>query len=275
MIRDFPTDMAANGTAPSAAATLYVGPVMHQRMKPVANRFSYDVFSLLIDLDRLDEASRMSRLFSVGRINLVSFHERDHGPRDGSSLRAHVDGLLAREGLARPDRVLLLAYPRVLGHVFNPLAVYFAYDEEKNLTGVLYEVRNTFGDLHTYVAPVRPHQLSAAGLRQDQEKLFYVSPFLDMRQHYHFRLMPPGDGVRLRILERDPEGPILSATFHGRARPLTTMGVVRLCARIPLLGLKVLAGIHWQAFKIWRMGVPFHRRPEPPVLDGKARALTR
>ena len=269
MARLMPTRRSDNGPAPAEAASLFVGPVMHQRMKPSENRFSYQVFSLLVDLDRLEDADRLSPLFSVGRFNLVSFHPRDHGPRDGSDLRCHADRLLAEAGVARPERILLLAYPRVAGQVFNPLAVYFAYDAEGDLSAVLYEVRNTFGGLHTYVAPVRPGQMSDAGLRQDQEKLFHVSPFLDMDQHYHFRLLPPGQAVRLRILERDPQGPILSATFHGTQRPLTSATLLSLCARIPLLGIKVLGAIHWQAFKIWRMGVPFHKTPPPGSAKGR------
>ncbi|MFN3498631.1 MAG: DUF1365 domain-containing protein, partial [Pannonibacter indicus] len=210
-----PTRVSGNGPAPVEAASLYAGQVMHARMKPVPHRFSYSVFSLLIDLDRLKDADRQSWFFSHRRFNLLSFHEKDHGPLDGSDLRAHVDRLMAEKGVARPARVLLLCYPRMLGYVFNPLSVYYAYDGEGTLTGIVYEVRNTFGDLHTYVAPVTADQVSEAGIRQTQDKQFYVSPFLDMVQTYHFRMMPPGETVRVRILETAPDGPSLAATFHG------------------------------------------------------------
>ncbi|MBO0344607.1 DUF1365 domain-containing protein [Roseibium sp. CAU 1637] len=266
--------MSANDSSPAAAASLYVGPVMHQRMKPKQNRFSYSVFSLLIDLDRLDEADGQSRLFSIERFNLVSFYQKDHGPRDGANLRAYVDQALGDKGVSRPHQVLLLAYPRVCGHAFNPLAVYFAYDKDHTLTGVIYEVRNTFGDLHSYVLPVTKDQLNDAGLRQEQDKQFYVSPFVDMEQHYSFRLMPPGKAVRVRILEEDAEGPLLAAMFHGTRTALTSANLARLCAHIPFLGLKVVAAIHWQAFKIWRMGVRFHKKPEAAVPTGEDRTVT-
>lgn len=269
------TSMKENGPPPAAAASLYAGKVMHQRMKPAQHRFDYDVFSLLIDLDRLEEANRLSPLFSVRRFNLLSFNPKDHGPRDGTDLREHVDRLLADLGRERPDRVLLLAYPRILGTVFNPLAVYYAYDAEGLLTAVIYEVRNTFGDMHHYVAPVEDNQMSGAGLRQDQEKLFYVSPFIDMNQHYYFRLLPPGKSVRIRILEKDAEGPLLSATFTGNAVPLTSQEIMRLCARIPLLTLRVLGGIHWQAFKIWRKRVKFHPRPAKAASSSSGSKATR
>ncbi|SHM00577.1 DUF1365 domain-containing protein [Roseibium suaedae] len=256
-----PASMSDNGPPPGAALTLYAGPVMHARMKPEEHRFTYDVFSILIDLDHLEAADRMTPLFSVGRFNLSSFHARDHGPRDGSSLRAHADRLLEAEGVERPARVLLLCYPRILGYVFNPLAVYYAYDAAGALTGVIYEVRNTFGGIHHYVLGVKDGELSEAGLRQQQDKLFYVSPFVSMEQTYRFRLLPPGEAVRIRILESDKEGPLLSATFNGTARPFTSASLLKLCAKIPFLPLKVMAGIHWEAFKIWRKGVRFHPRP--------------
>ncbi len=118
-------------------------------------------------------------------------------------------------------RVLLLCYPRLLGFTFNPLSVYFCYRADGELALAIYEVRNTFGDIHAYVLPVRPGEQSEAGLRQQQEKLFYVSPFIDLPMRYHFRLSPPSASVKLRILETDRSGPLLAATFHGRRRALT------------------------------------------------------
>lgn len=259
------TTMADNGGPPPAAAQLYPGTVMHARLKPFGHRFSYSVFTLLVDIDRLADAGRISPLFSIGRFNLMSFREADHGPRDGSSLRAHVDAQLAARGIATPPaRVLLLCYPRILGYVFNPLSVYFAYDENNDLIAVIYEVRNTFGDLHTYVEPVRPGQLGPEGVRQTRAKAFYVSPFIDMAQTYAFRVLPPGKAVRVRILESDAEGPLLSAAFAGRRREATSRAILSLCLKIPFMTLKIIGGIHWEATKLWLKGAPFHspsRRP--------------
>ncbi|MEE4013874.1 DUF1365 domain-containing protein [Roseibium sp. FZY0029] len=250
-----------NGPPPNSAASLFTGTVMHHRMKPREHRFSYKVFSVLLDLDRLDEAARSSLFFSVNRFNLLSFHQKDHGPRDGADLRPYVNELLAKEGLEAPARIMLLAYPRMLGYGFNPLSVYYAYDRSNRLIALVYEVRNTFGGLHTYVAPVLSSQSSDAGIRQDQKKLFYVSPFISMEQHYFFRMLPPGNTVRVRILEKDTEGPLLSATFSGTHSPLTSKAILRACLRVPLLTYKVIGAIHWEAFKIWRKRVPFHARP--------------
>ena len=119
------TTMEANGAAPAAAASLYVGEVMHARMKPFAHRFAYRVFSLLLDLDRLPEAGCQSALFSVDRPGIVSFHQTDHADREGETLREKADCLLAEAGLATPAaRILFLAYPRILGYVFNPISLW-------------------------------------------------------------------------------------------------------------------------------------------------------
>ena len=193
---------------------------MHARLKPMGHRFSYRVMSLLIDLDRLDAADRQSPLFGVNRAALYSFHEADHGERDGSSL-ARSTRSAARPSAASTltgGRVLLLCYPRLLGYTFNPLSVYFCYRADGELALMIYEVRNTFGDIHAYVLPVKPGEISDAGVRQQQEKLFYVSPFIEMAMRYHFRVSPPAERVKLRILETDREGPLLAATFSGRRR---------------------------------------------------------
>ena len=166
-------DESALFPPPDAPACLYVGEVMHARLKPFVHRFAYRVFSLLIDLDRLDAAGRLSRVFSVDRGNLVSFRQSDHGPRDGTPLAAHARALMAEAGRdVEGGRVLLLCYPRIFGYAFNPLAVYFVYDRAGVLAGAIYEVRNTFGQMHTYVAPVRQGELDVSGLKQERDKIF-------------------------------------------------------------------------------------------------------
>jgi uncharacterized protein len=251
-----------------APGTLYEGEVMHARLKPFTHRFAYMVFSTLIDIDQLAALGAQSRLFSVNRFNIFSFHESDHidarvSPNE-AGLRAFVDILCGKAGLPPPRRVLLLAYPRIFGHVFNPISVYFAYDEEGVLATVIYEVRNTFGERHAYVCPVRPGDMSEAGLRQSCAKRLHVSPFLGMEGKYDFRLSPPGAQLRLRILEHDQSGPILAATFSAQAKPLTTASLASALIRIPLLGLKVVGLIHFEALRLWLKGAIFHRSPPPP-----------
>jgi DUF1365 family protein len=238
-----------------AAAALYFGDVMHARLKPIGHRFSYRVMSLLIDLDRLIEANRRSPLFGVNRAALYSFCEKDHGQRDGSSLRAYAERCATEHGIdLKGGRVLLLCYPRLMCYTFNPLSVYFCYRADSHLALIIYEVRNTFGDIHPYVLPVKADELTDAGVRQQQDKLFYVSPFIEMAMRYHFRVTPPGERVKLRILETDRDGPLLAASFNGRRRALTTVALLRSLFSLPLLTFKIVAAIHWEALRLWLKG---------------------
>jgi len=265
MRRSSGSDMTKNGAPPCEAAALYAGRVMHQRIKPVAHRFAYDVFSLMIDLDRLDEADRLSAVFSVNRRNLLSFYEEDHTDDTSIPLRHYADALLSEAGLSvRPARILLVCYPRILGLVFNPLAVYYAYGDSGAPIAMIYEVRNTFGERHTYVCPIGPDELSDAGVRQQCDKVFHVSPFIPMAMRYHFRMVPPGEEIRWRILETDADGPLLAATFSGTRIPLKTGRILRLVGRIPHLTIKIVAGIHWEALKLWVKGARYISRPQAP-----------
>jgi uncharacterized protein len=252
---DIAAKAEAHPVTADAAAALYFGDVMHARLKPMGHRFNYRVMSLLIDLDRLDEADRQSPLFAVNRAALYSFNELDHGDRDGSSLRDYAQRCAAGHGIdLKGGRVLLLCYPRLLGYTFNPLSAYFCYRASGELALIVYEVRNTFGDIHAYVLPVRPGETSEAGVRQQQDKLFYVSPFVEMAMRYHFRVSPPGENVKLRILETDGEGPLLSATFNGQRRALTTTALLRSVFALPLVTFKIVAAIHWEALRLWLKG---------------------
>ena len=254
------------------AAALYVGDVMHARLKPAGHRFSYRVMSLLVDLDRLEVADRQSMLFGVNRRALYSFYEADHGDRDGSSLRAYAQRCAAEHGMDLTNgRVLLLCYPRLMGYTFNPLSVYFCYHANGEPALVIYEVRNTFGDIHAYPLPVEPGNISPAGIRQTQDKRFYVSPFVEMAMRYHFRVTTPNDRLKLRILETDSEGPLLSATFSGRRRSLASKELLRSFFSLPLVTLKVMAAIHWEALRLWLKGMRPVPRPDKTV-DGSLAA---
>jgi len=270
------------------AAALYFGEVMHARLKPIGHRFSYRVMSLLIDLDRLDDADRTSPLFGVNRAALYGFHEADHGDRDGSSLRAYAQARAAEHDVdLTGGRVLLLCYPRLFGYTFNPLSVYFCFGAEGRLALIIYEVRNTFGEIHAYVLPVKSGEASCAGIRQTQDKLFYVSPFIEMAMRYHFHISPPGENVRLRILETGHEGPHFAATFSGRRRALTTRALLRALFSLPLVSFKIVAAIHWEALRLWLKGAALVPRPNaasanahkrdshnPDLASGESRAYT-
>jgi DUF1365 family protein len=249
------------------AARLYVGHVMHMRLIPQRHRFRYRVFSVLIDIDRIEAVLAGSWLMRHNRLGVLSLHDRDHGLRDGSPLRPWVDAQMARAGLARPERVDLLAFPRLWGFVFNPLSVYYCSDGEGVLTAVIYEVKNTFGGQVAYVLPAGAPRGGA--YRQTQGKGMYVSPFIAMDQTYRFDLAQPGKRLAIRIRQSGPEGETLIATQTGEARPFTDAALARAVATHPLMTLKVMVAIHWEALRLWLKRVPIARAPDATPAEAR------
>jgi len=140
--------------------------------------------------------------------------------------------------------------------------VYFCHRADGTLALIIYEVRNTFGGIHPYVLPLRPGDISPAGIRQTQDKQFHVSPFVAMSMRYHFRVLPPEEDVKLRILETDRDGPLLAATFAGRRRALTSQALLKALFQLPLVTFKIMAAIHWEALRLWFKGARLVPRPE-------------
>ncbi len=242
-------------------SALYRGSVMHARLAPVQHRFRYRVFTLLIDLDELPVLTKRLRWLSHNRFNLMSFHDRDHGDAGAEGLRAWAESTLCAAGIPPPrGRIELLCFPRLLGYVFNPLSLWLCRDREDRLRAVIYEVHNTFGGRHAYALPVAAGQDEGA-VAQRCGKDFHVSPFIPMDAQYSFRLKVPAEAFSLLIRERDAAGEILRATISGRRRPLTDRELLSAFAAHPLMTLKVIAAIHWQALRLWRKGARFHRPP--------------
>ncbi|MEM7213584.1 MAG: DUF1365 domain-containing protein [Pseudomonadota bacterium] len=252
-------------TMPETRDCLYKGHVMHMRLTPFAHRFRYRVFSLLLDVDRMAETIAPLRLLKLDRLGLMSFYRRDHGFRDGTELRPWVEQALASKGIATPHRIWLLSFPRILGYAFNPLAVYFCEDAQGRMSGIVYQVKNTFGDQHAYV--IDPTACGDGAMRHDQEKGFYVSPFIAMDQTYRFTLRKPTERLAVRIRQHDSDGPYLIATQSGKRQPLSDRTLLRLWATHPLMTLKVIAAIHWEALRLWLKGAKFtpYRGPYPDV----------
>ncbi len=244
-------------------SALYCGEVIHQRVKPRRHRLAYRVFSLLIDLDELNDLDRRLRLFSHNRFNLFSLFDRDHGPGQAGPLRPWVEHHLATAGIGLDGGpIRMLCYPRLLGYVFNPLTVYFCYRRGGALAAILYEVNNTFGGRHTYVIPAA---LDRKGMvTQECRKVFYVSPFNAVAGQYRFRVDPPDQAISLVINHSDGEGPLLHASFKGRRVALSDRTLLAAFFRYPLMTLKIIGAIHWEAFRLWRKGLRLVERPESP-----------
>ncbi|MDI7862625.1 DUF1365 family protein [Rhizobiaceae bacterium n13] len=239
-------------------SALYAGKVVHARHRPRRHMLSYRVFSLLLDLDELEECSRRMRLFGHNSPALFSFWDKDHGDGTEGGLNSWVKRQLDVAGVAVDGiRISVLCYPRILGYVFNPLSVYFCKAEDGTLRAILYEVCNTFHERHTYVIPVA--DAGAGTIRQSCAKQLYVSPFVPMQCNYRFRIIAPGTRVLVGIDEADADGLLLVATFTGERRQLCDRQLIRTFFQYPLMTLKVMAGIHWEALRLWTKGVPVHR----------------
>jgi DUF1365 family protein len=242
-----------------SAPALYSGMVTHFRRRPREHRLAYRIFSVLLDLDRLQQTARGLKFFSIDRFNLFSFYSHD---RSGRPLREQVDQSLRAAGIDPSGwRVLLLTMPRVLGFAFNPLSVYYCFDAGGALAAMIWEVENTFGQRHAYLIPVAE---GGSDLEQACAKNFYVSPFMDMALNYGFRFNRPEMALRLTIDVADAQGLLLTARYNARRAELTDANLLRLFFATPALPLRVIGGIHWEALKLWRKGVGLRQRPPPP-----------
>lgn len=237
------------------------GRTVHARKGAVSNRFEYGVDYVL--LDPSDKRAGPS-LFSRNRGNLASLWDRDHGGAVGQG--SGVDWLqqvLAAHGITVFGRIALLAQPRILGHVFNPVSFWLVFDDLDQLCLVVAEVTNTFGDRHCYLchhddlSPIQPQDVIEA------RKVFHVSPFQPVEGTYRFRFDISNERINIRIDYSTEEGG-LYATLTGPRVPLTNRSILRACLRRPFGSRRVLGLIHWQALKLWIKGAAYRVRPEPP-----------
>lgn len=244
---------------------LYTGTVHHKRFAPKVHALRYRMMMALLDLDELDRPGARPRLFSRNRFNLFSFYDRDHlDPGDAGSLQERVRALLDGAGLSIPGgSIQLLALPRILGFAFNPISVYFCRRADQSLAAVLYEVHNTFRERHSYLIPVEA--AAAIPLEQSCAKNFYVSPFMDMEMRYAFRVLPPGEAVSIAVDGMQNGARMIVTSFAGTRRPFTDGQLLRTFFGHPLIAFAVVAGIYWEALKIWLKGVGLRARPAPPL----------
>jgi DUF1365 family protein len=242
-------------------SALYAGSVMHKRLRPREHRLRYSIFYLLLDLDEVAAVAGKLRLFSHNRFNLFSFHDADHREA-AKSPRDKVERHLREAGIDCSGPIRLLTMPRILGYAFNPLSVYFCYRRDQSLSAILYEVSNTFGQRHNYLIPVASD--AKAPIRQESRKSLYVSPFMTTDMAYSFSVIPPGKDLAVSIIGSDKDGTLIVARLVASRQDLTDATLARAFCAYPLLTLKVIAGIYWEALLIRLKGIRLHDRPSPP-----------
>ena len=236
-------------------SALYLGTLVHSRREPVRHSFRYPLSSFLIDLDELPELAQRLALVSVNRPNVVSIRDRDH--LDGGPLKQALVELIDDPSVTR---ILMLAQPRILGYVFNPVSFFWCYRDDGSLVCIVAELNNTFGER-------LPEVLHGSELRYEHDKHLHVSPFLGLDQSYEYAFSEPGAEVWARIHVREDGRRPLTAVMHARRVELTNRSLASALVRYPLQPAQVMARIHWQALRLKLKGVPFHHKP--PFVPGE------
>ena len=237
---------------------IYTGNVVHKRFKPKIHFFKYKIFSLLIDLSEIHLLDKELKIFSYNKFNIISFYDKDHGARDGSSVENWVKDNLKKNNIDTNNiQIKLLCYPRIFGYVFNPLSVFYIYDKNSNLISILYEVKNTFGEQHTYIFKTN---INNNLVQHMCKKKFHVSPFIEMDCVYFFRLLKPGNKISVIIDQNDNEGKILYASQDGVKSEINNSNMIKSYLKHPLMTFKIILAIHFEAFKLWVKGIKFIKK---------------
>jgi len=235
---------------------IYNGEVNHTRFKPVKHFLNYKTFSLFIDLDEVQQLDKSISIFSHNKFNIFSFYNKDHGDRDGNCLKKWVISNLKKYKIeGNISKIKILCYPRIFGYVFNPLSIFYCYENDK-LKSIFYEVKNTFNEQHTYIFKIKDGEV----IKQKCKKKFYVSPFMDMETFYNFKLIDPNQKLSVMIKQTDAEGTVLTATQTGDKKEFNFKQLLINFFRYPLMTLKIISSIHFEALLLWKKGAIYRKR---------------
>jgi uncharacterized protein len=246
---------------------LYEAKVFHRRVWPRTHEFLYRVFYFCLDLDELPTLAKLCPpLLGVERPGIFSFRSSDHwGKKQTVDLRKRVEDFLSERNLPRPEKILFLTNLRMFGYVFNPIAVYFCLDREDRPVAAIAQVGNTFGEQKLFFIPPDPGSPLPFHARLPKE--FYVSPFSDLDFEFDFRLDAPEKNLRVFIDEYRQGERILISKLTGTRRELTAPRLLAYIFSHPLLTLRVIFLIHWQAIRLWAKRLPYHRKESNPQLQ--------
>ena len=235
---------------------IYNGVITHTRFKPVKHFLKYKTFSFFIDLDEIEKLDKDNPIFSYNKFNIFSFYDKDHGDRDGKPLKIWVlDNLKKFDISENINNIKLLCYPRIFGYVFNPLSIFYCY-ENNLLKAIFYEVKNTFNEQHTYIFKVKDNNK----IDQKCKKKFYVSPFMDMDTYYNFKLLSPNEKLSISINQSYKEEVVLTAVQSGKRKEFTFKQLIINFFKYPLMTVKIISAIHFEALLLWKKGAIYRKR---------------
>jgi len=247
------------------ASCLFECAVMHRRLSPQKHEFVYRIFLFYLDIDELSGLARDVPILGINEPNLYSLRDEDYFRIRSGSLRENVCLFLRSEGFtAQPHRIRLLTLPRLLGYTFNPVSIFFCFDEDDRPLVSVIQVGNTFGELKPFLVPVTKEGDAFHILTP---KYFYVSPFSDLDLLFDFRFENPSSRLRVAIDEFDGGGKTLISTLTGTRTELTLGNLIRLTVKYPLVTLKIIGLIHWEAFRLWKKGIPHRLKESDPNLQ--------
>lgn len=233
---------------------LYVGTVAHRRQIPVEHRFQYGIFMWFLNLDELPRLPSLGRWFSTKRWALSRFHRPDYYGDPGLPLADAIrDRMEELTGQPVEGQVCGLLNMRTLGLYFSPVNFYYGYDKIGNFTHFLAEVSNIpWNERHQYA-----HYVADNGLTPNHPKQFRVSPFNSINQNYSWKIKAPNETLTVQLEVDDERGHIFQAFLNLRRHPFTTESVSRELLRNPAMTIFMVAGIYWQALKLYWKGVPY------------------
>lgn len=241
---------------------------MHKRLFPRVNAFTYNMYYLAFPLSKINELN-----IPLNKFSLLSFYEKDHGYKDGSSIEKWARDILNEHKIDNIEEIFLVTLPRVMGYVFNPVSFYFCLDKQEKVKAVICEVNNTFSETHTYVCVKENREELKSSQWLQAEKLFHVSPFLEREGHYKFRFDYQKDKLGIWINMYDANGDKkLITSLTGKYEDMTKANIRKAFWRYPLITFKTIFLIHLQAVKLVFKKIRYIRKPKQ--IDKKLSSTT-
>ena len=235
---------------------------MHNRLEPKKNRFNYKIFTFAIDLDELNTLNKTIKFFSSEKWNLFSFYRQDHLNLGEDSLKQDLIAYVRKMGCNLPiSRVVLITNLRVLGYGFNPVCFYYFYSPDDTVVCAVAEVHNTFGEMKPFYFDMNDMQNSQY-FKKNYKKFFYVSPFQDLETSFEFRMYPPGEKLRVEIDDWKDNKKVFLSSYKGRKRELTSLNLIKYFFKYPLITLRVIFLIHYQALILFLKKIPYYKKIE-------------